>query len=143
MPFVLLDESDNVIRTEAALPDVWRNYSYFPGQPAAVQRAAGWWPLTENRPTPGANQHLGSTPTYVKNATTVTANYALEADDTATINRNFIRTQAEAALTANANYQAIASPTVAQNTAQIRLLTRECNGLIRILLDRLETTTGT
>lgn len=58
-------------------------------------------------------------------------------------NRETLETRARAALTANASYLAIASPTNAQNLAQIRLLTRECNGLIRLLLSALDTTEGT
>lgn len=47
---------------------------------------------------------------------------------------NDIRTKGLAAITANQTYLALASPSTAQNTAQIRRLTRECTALIRLLL---------
>lgn len=58
-------------------------------------------------------------------------------------NRETLQGRAAAALTANDTYLAIGSPTNAQNLAQIRALTRECSGVIRLLLSRLETTAGT
>jgi hypothetical protein len=60
-----------------------------------------------------------------------------------TANRTTIEQRATAALAANATYLAIASPTNAQNLAQIRLLTRECSGIIRLLLNQLDSTDGT
>lgn len=54
-----------------------------------------------------------------------------------------LNTKARAALTANATYQAIGAPSVAQNTAQIQSLTKQCNGIIRLLLGQLDSTTGT
>lgn len=54
-----------------------------------------------------------------------------------------LRDKAQQALTANAAYLAVASPTAAQNTAQIQRLTRECNALIRLLIGRLDDTAGT
>ena|SRR5438128_9887184 len=54
-----------------------------------------------------------------------------------------ILNRASAALAANATYQAIASPTTAQAVAQVALLTREVNGIIRLLLAQFDTTTGT
>jgi len=47
---------------------------------------------------------------------------------------NDLRTKGRAALTANQTYLALASPSTAQNTAQIKRLTRECSALIRLLL---------
>jgi len=47
---------------------------------------------------------------------------------------NDLRTKGLAALTANQTYLALASPSTAQNTAQIKRLTRECSALIRLLL---------
>jgi hypothetical protein len=58
-------------------------------------------------------------------------------------NRRTVEDRATQALAANATYLAIASPTNAQNLAQIRLLTRECSGIIRLLLNQLDTTDGT
>jgi hypothetical protein len=51
--------------------------------------------------------------------------------------------RAAAALTANAAFLAIASPTNAQTLAQVKALTRECSGLIRMALNEFDTTDGT
>lgn len=58
-------------------------------------------------------------------------------------NEQQIRDKAAQALTANATYLALGTPTNAQNLAQIRALTRECNGLIRLVLGLLDDATGT
>lgn len=58
-------------------------------------------------------------------------------------NRRTVEDRARAALTANATYLALGSPTNAQNLAQIRLLTRECSALIRLALNELDTIDGT
>jgi hypothetical protein len=58
-------------------------------------------------------------------------------------NRLVIQDRATQALTANATYLALASPSNAQNLAQIRLLTRECSSLIRMALNQFDTTDGT
>lgn len=55
-------------------------------------------------------------------------------------NRSTIESQAEAALAANRTYLALSSPTNAQNLAQIRALTRQTQGLIRLLLGQLDGT---
>lgn len=55
-------------------------------------------------------------------------------------NRATLAERAAAALDANRTYLALTSPTNAQNLAQIRLLTRECTALIRLLLNRLDGT---
>jgi hypothetical protein len=57
--------------------------------------------------------------------------------------RDTIATRAEAALSTNDTYLAISAPTVAQNTAQTKALTKECSGLIRLLLGRLDSSANT
>jgi hypothetical protein len=54
-----------------------------------------------------------------------------------------IGARANAALAANATYQAIASPTNAQVVAQVALLTKEVNGIIRLMMGLYDTTAGT
>lgn len=64
---------------------------------------------------------------YVKTTTTY------EASDEQ-VNLETILNAARTALTANKTYLGLASPTNAQNLAQIRALTRQVNALIRVLL---------
>jgi hypothetical protein len=58
-------------------------------------------------------------------------------------NAQTMQNRATTALTANATYAAIGSPTNAQVAAQVALLTKECNGLIKLALGLLSDTTGT
>lgn len=51
--------------------------------------------------------------------------------------------KAQAALTANASFQAIASPTNAQIAAQVQALTKQVNGIIRQLSNALDSIVGT
>lgn len=72
--------------------------------------------------------------------------YTTEVDDaviTRQQNEQTLRQRADAALAANATYLALTSPTAAQNTAQIQRLTRECNTLIRFLLQSFDDIIGT
>ena len=54
------------------------------------------------------------------------------------VNDETIRAQAAQALVANRAYVALASPTAAQTAAQVKALTRQNNGLIRLLLGLLD-----
>jgi hypothetical protein len=68
---------------------------------------------------------------------------AADAVLTADTNRSTIEQRAQTALAANETYLAIASPSNAQNAAQIKLLTRECQGLIRLAIKALDSLNGT
>lgn len=52
-----------------------------------------------------------------------------------------LRSRASTALTNNAAYLALASPTQAQAVAQVAALTRQVDGLIRLALDKLDSIT--
>lgn len=56
-----------------------------------------------------------------------------------------LHARARAALAGNATYLALATPSNAQNTAQVRALTRQINALIRLVVaaDLLTDNTGT
>ena len=58
--------------------------------------------------------------------------------DAATANSATIRQQANTALDSNRTYLAIASPTNAQVVAQVRALTQQMNGVIRLVLGKLD-----
>lgn len=47
---------------------------------------------------------------------------------------------ADQALTNNRTFLALSSPTAAQNAAQVKALTRQMNGVIRLLLGRFDGT---
>jgi len=55
-------------------------------------------------------------------------------------NEETLRSQALQALQANRDFLAIASPTQAQTLAQVKALTRQSNGVIRMLLGQLDGT---
>lgn len=71
------------------------------------------------------------------NETTRTVSYDVPQEQ---INDETIRQQALDALAANRTYVARQSPTAAQNTAQIKALSQQMNGLIRLVLGRLDGT---
>lgn len=58
----------------------------------------------------------------------------VQVDITAEATEYDLHQKARAALTANATFLAIASPTNAQAIAQVQKLTRECSALIRLLI---------
>lgn len=55
----------------------------------------------------------------------------------------YLRSKATTALTANSTFLALASPTAAQQLAQLKLLTRENNALVRLLLGLLDSAADT
>jgi hypothetical protein len=58
-------------------------------------------------------------------------------------NRETLQARAQTALTANATFLALASPSNAQTLAQVQTLTKEANALIRLALGLLDSTAGT
>lgn len=58
-------------------------------------------------------------------------------------NQQTLQARAQLALTANATYLAIASPSNAQVSAQVTALTKEATAVIRLLLGQLDSTSGT
>lgn len=77
-----------------------------------------------------------------KDTTAVDAHLAnIATQITAAANLQTILTAAANALSANATYIAIASPTAPQVATQVAALTRQMNGVIRLLLNQLDATT--
>lgn len=109
---------------------------------APVQNVAERWDNTANTytrwNTAGAQQEQRA-------LTADEAARMAEADtaDQTGFNSRDMRQKLETALGINATYAAVANPTAAQNLAQIRALTKECNSLIRLQMDLLGDTTGT
>lgn len=56
----------------------------------------------------------------------------------ADLNAQTLQDRARAALSANATFLGITSPTAAQVTTQVQRLTRECSALIRLMLNQLD-----
>jgi hypothetical protein len=94
--------------------------------------------VTQNNGDGTGTRTVYSASGAVASTTSVTGLYVAPIDDR---NALTLRQQADAALTTNATYIALTAPTAAQTAAQVKMLTRELNGLIRLTLGRLEATT--
>ena len=68
---------------------------------------------------------------------------AAQPDVVAAVNEKTLLDKAKTALTANATFLAIATPTNAQVSAQVKALTRQVNALIKLAARDLADTTGT
>lgn len=73
--------------------------------------------------------------------TTATASFGQRA--TADGNAVTLQAKAQQALTTNSTYLALASPTAAQTTAQVKAITRQVNALIRLSIQSLDTISDT
>lgn len=152
MSFVLV-VNNAVTEERGALPDSARrqdNQQWVLGLPAAtvaLQQACGYFAVTDAaRPADTATlttdrtvQKVGSTWTVVWVSRNKTAQEIANA--TANTNQATIISQAQGALTTNATYIALASPTTAQNTAQIKALSQQVDKLIRLALGLFDATT--
>ena len=114
--------------------------------PDVLVQACGYFPVTDvPRPADTATdtfdrsvQLVNGTPTVVWTQRPMIADEL--ANVTANTNRTTIQTQAKTALANNRTYLAIATPTTAQMRAQIDALTRQHQGMIRLLLGQLDGT---
>lgn len=115
----------------------------------ATLALVGWYPVTEAaRPADTATTRWE--PAFTFNGGTVTQSWVEVPKSAAEIqaqteqtNRDALLAKARNALTVNATYLGVASPTNAQNLAQIRALTRQVNALIKLEVQDLLTTDGT
>lgn len=114
--------------------------------PDRLVEACGYFPVTDTaRPADDQTTTYDRSVTLVNSVPTVTwtarpKTAQEQANDTANANRTTIQTQAINALATNRTFLAIASPTNAQNAAQVKALTRQNNGIIRLLLNQLDGT---
>ena len=93
-------------------------------------------------------QNVNGTLTFFQDGTEVTraearALLAATPEGTAAVNEKTLLDKIGTALTNNATYLAIASPSAAQNTAQVKALTRQVNALMRLAGRQLDNVTGT
>ncbi len=139
------------IEQVGALPRLWpdtdgRWWDFRNPLPAGVALAdLGWYEVTDvARPADTATTTFDRSVALQDGTPTVTwterqkTPAEVQAAD-AQANRGSIRDKALAALSDNADFLGLASPTSAEAVAQVRRLTRECNGLIRLVLGQLDT----
>jgi hypothetical protein len=97
----------------------------------------GWLPVTETTaPVETASTY------YLPGVALVggvpTRSWTAVAKSAERVNKETIQSQAATALATNTTFLALASPTNAQLAAQVKALTRQSQGLIRLALNRLE-----
>lgn len=150
MTFALV--TDNTIQSIGRLPDSARRLDTgewvmgLATAPPELVAATGWTEVVDTpRPADTATTTHDHSVELVAGVPTVTWTERAktseeQASQTQQANRTTIEDQARTALTNNRTYLALASPTNAQNLAQIRALTRQNNGLIRLLLGQLDGT---
>lgn len=127
---------DAAVTRQGDIPKVWTRpdgsvVSGYHLRPDLWQ-ADGWLPVVDEGPTPGPMQT--GTVVLTVEAARVVRTWTAIADVPTAVNADAIRTAATQALDANRTYLAVASPTNAQNLAQIRALTRQNNKIIRQVL---------
>lgn len=113
--------------------------------PVELVEACGWYVVAGTAPpafNPATHRVVeGLTVTAGRPVQTWTL-VALDAGELAEVDRttteSALREQGRAAVAANRTFLAITSPTNAQNAAQIKALTRQSNGVIRLLLAALD-----
>lgn len=116
------------------------------GDPTALA-ALSWYPVTE-APRPADTATTTWDPTYTLEPGGVAQQGWVERDKTPAeisaeqviVNGEVIKTQALAAMEGNRAFLALSPPTNAQTLAQVRALTRQNQGLIRIALGLLDGT---
>lgn len=119
-----------------------RAFKSLPVNPEQVRRAFPNRALTVRENTDAGTAEVevdGLTDVQVQ-GTLATIVYDASVEPAEKANDRTIRQQARDALTANRSFVAIASPSNAQNAAQVKALTRQNNGLIRLLLGLLDGT---
>lgn len=80
---------------------------------------------------------------WITRADAIAAGYTEPAELIQARNGATLRDRAAQALAANATFLGLGAPSNAQVLAQVQRLTRECSGIIRLLLGQLDTTDGT
>lgn len=111
-----------------------------PGAPAR-NRAEEWDDAAQTYTAWSVSGGVTSQRAYTQEESAAAMSAAASA--TADANGTTIRSRAQQALTANATYLAIGSPTNAQVAAQVVTLTKESTAVIRLLLGLLDSTAGT
>lgn len=142
MPRLLYVNADPATQTRAAtlgcqwFPDVPAEFKSFATTPCVIVAGGGQMAVLPETTTTAAIA-TAAAPIIAAETTIV------QAETLKIANRDSVFAKARTALTANATFLAIASPSAAQVAAQVKLLTRESNGLIRSLLNQFDDVSDT